>query len=47
MVMKMKKDKGIDKGTNCDVRGCGCNANYLFLGIIVIFLVMFIATTIK
>ena len=26
---------------------CGCNANYLLLGIVVIFLVMFIATTIK
>jgi hypothetical protein len=47
MVMKMKKDKGIDKGNNCDVRGCGCNANYLFLGIAVILVVMFVAASIK
>ena len=44
--MAMKRDKKIDDG-NCDVKGCGCNANYLLLGIVVIFLVMFVATTIK
>ncbi len=45
--MKMKKDKRIDERNNCEVKGCGCNANYLFLGIAVILVVMFVAASIK
>jgi hypothetical protein len=42
----MKKEKKVIDG-NCDGKSGGCNANYLLLGIVVIFLVMFVATTIK
>jgi len=45
-MIKMKNDKKIDEN-QCDVNGCGCNANYLLIGITVIFIVMFVATTIK
>ncbi|MCE7697428.1 MAG: hypothetical protein K8E24_000705 [Methanobacterium paludis] len=33
--------------SQCNVNGCGCSANYIYLGIAVILLVMFVATTIK
>jgi hypothetical protein len=42
----MKKDNKIDKN-QCEVGGCGCNVNYLILGIAVIFIVMIVASTIK
>jgi len=41
----MTKDNKIDEN-HCDV-GCGCNVNYLLLGIAVIFIVIYVATTIK
>jgi hypothetical protein len=31
----------------CDANGCGCNVNYLLGAIAVIFIVMYLATTIK
>jgi len=41
----MTKDNKIDEN-QCDVK-CGCDVNYLLLGIAVIFIVMYVATTIK
>ncbi len=37
----------IEAENQCDVNRCGCNVNYLLIGIAVIFLVMYIANTIK
>jgi hypothetical protein len=42
----MKKNNKVDEN-HCDVKGCGCNANYVFLGIAVIFIVIYVATAIK
>ncbi len=42
----MKREKKV-VNAKCNENDCGCNANYLLLGIVVIFIVMFIATTIK
>jgi len=42
----MKEKKEINNN-QCEVKGCGCNIKYIYLGMIVIFIVMFIATIIK
>ena len=42
----MKKSNKTDED-HCDVNGCGCNANYLLAGVAVIFIVIYMATTIK
>jgi hypothetical protein len=42
----MKKDNKISDDY-CEVGGCGCNVNYLLLGVAVIFIVMIVASTIK
>lgn len=42
----MKRNKEIIED-KCDIKGCECNVNYLLVAIAVIFIVMFIATTIK
>ncbi|WP_255590764.1 hypothetical protein [Methanobacterium spitsbergense] len=42
----MKRNKKINED-QCDVKGCQCNVNYMLVAIAVIFIVMFIATTIK
>lgn len=41
------EDPNRDGKSGCAVSGCRCSANYIYLGIIVIILVMFVATTIK
>jgi hypothetical protein len=46
MFNKMKKDNKIDEN-HCEMEGCGCNVNYLLLGVAVIFIVMIVASTIK
>ncbi len=45
-VIYMKKNNKIDED-HCDVNRCGCNVNYLLVGVVVIFIVMYVATTIK
>jgi hypothetical protein len=42
----MTKDTKIDEN-HCDVGGCGCNVNYMILGVAVIVIVMLLAFTIK
>jgi hypothetical protein len=42
----MKRNKEINED-QCDAKVCGCNVNYMLFAIAVIFIVMFIATTIK
>jgi hypothetical protein len=42
------EEKDIEMETErCEVNGCGCNVNYLLAAIAVIFIVMYLATTIK
>ena len=42
----MKKEDKINEN-RCEVSGCGCNVNYLILGVAVIFVVMIVASAIK
>lgn len=42
----MKKEPE-DKGEQCNGKGCGCSASYICLGLAVILVVMFVATTVK
>jgi hypothetical protein len=42
----MKKETE-NKKDQCSMNGCGCSASYIYLGVAVILLVMFVATTIK
>lgn len=42
----MKKEPE-DKGNQCNGKGCGCSASYIYLGLAVILVVMFAATTVK
>jgi hypothetical protein len=42
----MKKYNKINEN-RCEVSGCGCNVNYLILGVAVIFIVLIVASTVK
>lgn len=37
----------VDTEETCEVRSCGCSVNYLLLGLVVFFLVLFVASFIK
>ncbi|MDD3984815.1 MAG: hypothetical protein PHY59_02755 [Methanobacterium sp.] len=42
----MKKKKEINND-QCNLKGCDCNVKYIFLALVVIVIIIFIARTIK